>query len=126
MPISDPSTVTIAAAVGAGIGAISSGLFSLISGWISKGSEERRHMREIAVQAATEHWKFIYEKSPHNRPTIETLGMLAVNAMTMVSMVGQPFKTDQAMRRHLEEGLRKIDIAQDVFLKHKSAVKQPD
>jgi hypothetical protein len=44
----------IAAIVGAGVG----GFVTLFGQWLTRRSEERRHIRQLVVQTAIENWRF--------------------------------------------------------------------
>ena|SRR5438046_615698 len=50
---------TTATLIAAAIGALSSGTTAIIILLINKRSEERRHLRELAMKAATDNWRYV-------------------------------------------------------------------
>jgi hypothetical protein len=54
MQIDAATATVIAAIVGAGVG----GFVTLLGQWLSRRSEERRHLRQLVMQAAIENWRF--------------------------------------------------------------------
>jgi hypothetical protein len=57
MQIDAATATVIAAIVGAGVG----GLVTLLGQWLSRRSEERRHLRQLVIQTAIENWRFTSE-----------------------------------------------------------------
>jgi hypothetical protein len=54
MQIDAATATVIAAIVGAGVG----GFVTLFGQWLTRRSEERRHIRQLVVQTAIENWRF--------------------------------------------------------------------
>ncbi len=57
MTIDAATATVIAAIVGAGVG----GFVTLFGQWLSRRSEERRHLRQLVIQTAIENWRFTSE-----------------------------------------------------------------
>jgi hypothetical protein len=98
MPIDAPATV-ISAIVGAGVG----GLVTLIGQWLTRRSEERRHLRELVIRTAVEDWKYTSEalkKLGAERPPIDSYILRMVK---LVEVLETPHLTPEIVRRKLSE-----------------------
>lgn len=102
---------TIAAIIGASVGSGITGAFALIAIWLQRRSEERRQIRELAVQVALENWKIYKENSERNKIGMQPLDVYLIHAMTLVSCLDGRLKTPEDIREHLRSGFEAFRAA---------------
>ena len=98
----DALTITIiSASTGAGV----TGIFALITIWLQRRSDERRQIRELAVQVALENFK-IYKAASDQVPgsSVPPIDTFLVHAVHLVSALDGSLKSDEQIRAHLRRG----------------------
>lgn len=102
---SDTTTTTIiAAAVGGGVASIIGGIFAYWNHRLTRRSDERRQIRELAVQVAFENWKLYKEASKEHGGSMEPIDVYLIHAMYLVSALDGRLKTPEQIREHLRKG----------------------
>ncbi len=99
MPIDAPTATVIGAIVGAGTG----GLVTLLAQWLTRRSEERRHLREIVIRTAVEDWKYTsaaLEKLGAERHPIDSY---IFRMLKLVEVLETPHLTPDVVRQKLQE-----------------------
>jgi hypothetical protein len=100
-----PSDTVIAAVIGGGVAAIVSGGFTIWNLFITRRSEERRQIRELAVKAAIENWSRDFEisKLKGGGTLLQPLDLYLVHAMHLVAALDGSLKTPEEIRAHLRQ-----------------------
>jgi len=125
MPLDIPSATIYAAIIGGSSAAVVGGFFNIWHSYQIRKSEERRHMRELAVKIASENWKYIYDRNKDAWVDIDSLSVFIINAMSLVACVDGNLKTPDRIRAHLRKGFADADIAQELFEERKKQKMTP-
>ena len=99
MPIDAPTAAVIGAILGAGTG----GIVTLFGQWLTRRSEERRHLREIVIRTAVEDWKYTsaaLEKLGAERHPIDSY---ILRMTKLVEILESRHLTPELVRRKLSE-----------------------
>lgn len=97
--------VTITAAlVGGGTAAIISSGISVLNLWRERRAQERRQIRELAVQIALENFRTDTEKRKAANIGTQPLDVYLVHAMTLVSCLDGRLRTPEQIRQHIQSG----------------------
>ena len=108
MPI---DTAIQAAAIGGGVAAIVTGGFSFWSQWLVRRSDERRKIRELAVQLALENWKIVKEATDRVKGDMLPIDVYLIHAMYSVTALDGRLKTPDQIRNHLRQSLAATQAA---------------
>jgi hypothetical protein len=92
-----------ATVIAASIGAVFGGGFMVVNGWLSRRSEERRQIRELAVRAAIEEWKSNVQLADKYRGIIHPLDLYLIHAMYFVQALDGSLRTQDKIRAHLRK-----------------------
>lgn len=95
---------TTAVIIGAAIGAGVSGLFALISIHLQRRAEERRQIRELAVQVALENWKIYKAVADNQGGLVPPIDTFLIHAVHLISALDGRLKTHEQIREHLRAG----------------------
>ena len=115
MPTDTPSVTLYAAVIGGAAAAVFSGVFAVWSNWIARRSDERKHMRELAVKVAADNWKYFFERNKDRFPDAEALSVFIINAMNIISFVDGKFKTPEQIRAHMRKGFADTDVVSEEY-----------
>jgi len=107
----ETSTVAvIAAAVGSGI----TGLFGFVALLLQRRAEERRQIRELAVQVALENWKTRKEAiEKHGGGFLSPVDVYLIHAIFLVSALDGSLKTDEQIREYIRRGFDASKVADE-------------
>ena len=121
-----PSDTVIAAVIGGGVAAIVSGGFTIWNLFITRRSEERRQIRELAVKAAIENWSRDFELAKMKGPGVllNPLDLYLVHAMHLVSALDGSLKTPGAVQAHLRQTFAITEAAKQEITKYNDAHKK--
>jgi hypothetical protein len=115
-----PSQIAFIAAISAAVGSIVAsvigGIFSSITTYITRKSDERRHIRETAMRIAMEHWKEVREsahilgKETGISTQIPAFDSYVIHALKLAELVSTKKLTADNVQSELIE-IRKISDA---------------
>lgn len=97
-------------------GAFIAGLFSALTVFINKKSEEKRHLRELVIKTASDHWKHVAEISSATK--MPPLSTYIVNTVQMCDLALNKKLTPETVRKKLEES----SSVMDVMLSHSAEI----
>jgi hypothetical protein len=121
-----PIDVTIvSAAIGGGVAAIVSGAFAFWNICLTKRSEERRQIRELAVSVALENFKIYKSASDGLGTSMWPLDVYLIHAMFLVSALDGSLKTPEQIRKHLREGFAVSEAAMAEALEYNKEIQEP-
>lgn len=109
-------TATELAVFGTLGGALIGGLFSFITAFFSKRSEERQHFRELVVNTAASHWRNVAEISSSQR--MPPLTDYIVHTVKMCDLALSNKLTAENVKEKLEE----ISTLMDILTEHANSV----
>lgn len=107
----DIATATVIAAIAAFVGAIVGAGITFINTWLTRRSEERRQIRELAVRAAIEEWTKHIEISEGHRAKIPPLDLYLIHAMYFVQALDGSLRTKEEICNHLRKVQDITDVA---------------
>ncbi len=111
MQLDSTTTTIVAAAVGGGIAAIVGGGFTVLNLWLTRRSDERRQIRELAVRAAIENWKHYDEVSKRHGGIAQPLDVYILHATRLVSAIDGADLTPDEIRKRIRHALDAADAA---------------
>ena len=103
MQLDTGSSTIVVAAVGGGVASVVTGVFALWNIWMTRRSEERRQIRELAVQVAIENHKIYKEISERTGTSNHPMDVYLIHAMYLVSALDGRLKTSDQIREHLKK-----------------------
>jgi len=111
--MTDPSGIIVGAFIGSGV----TGLFAIISIQLQRWAEERRQIRELAVQLALENWRHQYEHGKEvareGKTVIQPpLDVYLIHAMSLVKALDGRVKTPEGIAALLRESFAMSRAAQ--------------
>ena len=126
----DIATATIIAAIAAFVGAIVGAGITFLNTWLTRRSEQRRQIRELAVRAAIEEWKSHAELAEKHRRTTHPLDLYLIHAMYFVQTLDGSLKTQEEICNHLRKVHNITDAANQEIenyskKQHKENASQP-
>ncbi len=96
--------IASATVLAASVGAIVAGGVSAVNTWLTRRSEERRQIRELAVRAAIEDWKFhIDVVKNRGEGTIRPLDLYLIHSMYLVQALDGSLRTKEEICTHLRK-----------------------
>jgi hypothetical protein len=99
--------------LGAAIGALASGVTGVLITYITKRSEERRQLREIAFKTAIENWNYVCKiASQHGAPMLP-LEVFILHMVKFSEVITSGDVTEENLVAKLQEVGRFTDIASD-------------
>ena len=104
----DAVTATLIAAV---IGALSSGATAIIILLINKRSEERRHLRELAMKAALDNWLYVSKAAEEHGAQRLPLDVFVVHMLKLSEALTSTDLTADNLATKLREVQRFTNIA---------------
>jgi hypothetical protein len=99
--------------LGAAIGALASGATAVFITHITKRSEERRQLREIAFKAAVENWDYACKLSAQYRAPTLPLDVFILHMLKFSDVFTSGYVTEKNLVAKLQEVRRFTDIASD-------------
>lgn len=108
----DATTATI---LGAAVASIVGGGFAVCNMWLTRRSDERRQIRELAIRAAIENWKIYNEASQRVGGAPQPLDVYLIHAMHLVSALDGSLKTPKQIEDHLRQTFVATDAATAVI-----------
>lgn len=116
----DIATATI---LSAAVATVVGGGITAVNLWLARRSDERRQIRELAVQAAIQNWSRDFEitKIKEGRTILQPLDLYLVHAMHLVSALDGSLKTPEAIRKHLRETFTLTSAAEQEITEYNNA-----
>lgn len=102
----DAATTVVAAATGAIVG----GIFTILNLWITKRSDERRQIRELAVKVALENWKTYLDVSPKGS-AILPIDVYLIHATHLVAALDGRLAKEDDIKKHIKDSLMASETA---------------
>jgi hypothetical protein len=99
MPIDAHTATVIGAIVGAGTG----GLVTLVGQWLTRRSEERRHLRELVIRTAVEDWKYTSDALEKLGAERHPIDPYILRMVKLVEVLETPHLTPEIVRQKLSE-----------------------
>src|SRR5206468_1734238 len=106
----DVATATLIATA---IGALSSGTTAIIILLINKRSEERRQLRELAMKAAVDNWRYACEVADQYRVPKLPLDVFVVHMLKLTEALASRTLTADNLAAKLQEVQRFTKVATD-------------
>ena len=117
----DTATATVfAASVGAGTAAIA----TLWNMWLTRRSEERRQIRELAVQVALENWKIYKAAADQQGGFVPPIDTFLVHSVHLVAALDGRLKTNEQIREHLRKGFEASNAATAEIDEHNKKIQE--
>ena len=104
----DAATATV---LGAAVGAAVAGVFTVFNLWLARRSDERRQIRELAVRAAIENWKYYDEAAKQLGQESPPLDIYILHASRLVSAIDGRELTPVEIRSRIRSALEAADAA---------------
>lgn len=104
-----PAELAVFGTLGGGFVA---GLFSAIIAFINKRSEERRHLRELIVKTAADHWKLVSEVAASN--VMPPLSSYIVHTAMMCDLI----LNKKINAENIQTKLKEVDAVMDIVHDH--------
>jgi hypothetical protein len=118
MSLSSEAIVAITAVSSALIGTLP----GIVAAWIAHRSEERRHFREIAVNAAIKSWERRFDLMKEQGGAVTPLEHFTIHAVQMFKLAFDDDLSEGLLRTRLQEIKKKMDIlAEHMETFHKKA-----
>jgi hypothetical protein len=122
MQIDAATATVIAAIVGAGVG----GFVTLFGQWLTRRSEERRHIRQLVVQTAIENWRFTSDAAeklaasgyPVDRYPLDSF---VLHMLKLSEVLDERRITPELVSKKLREVYAVIEAAGEEIRKHSEA-----
>jgi hypothetical protein len=99
MAIDAPTAAVIGAVVGTGMG----GLITLLGQWLTRRSEERRHLRELVIRTAVEDWKYTSDALEKLNLPRHPVDSYILRIMKLVEILEARHLTPELVREKLRE-----------------------
>ena len=119
----DAATATLLAAA---TGALSSGLTAVVILLITKRSEERRHLRELAMKGALENWRVVSESAARAGEPRLPLDVYLVHMFTLAQALSSADLSPENLPTKLREVQRLTSIAIEEAKRYSSEVATPE
>ena len=97
--------------IGTAIGSLSSGSVAIIILLINKRTEERRQMRELAMNAAMDNWNKKFEDFKQRGGSMPPVEVFIIHMVKLFEMLGSKNLTADNLAAKLQEVCRFSDIA---------------
>jgi hypothetical protein len=121
MELHTSTIAIIAAAIGGGFAAMIGGIFAFWNAWLQRRHEERRQIRELAVQMALENskaWRDRTKGTPLDRiPLIGDSDGFLIHSMYLVSALDGRLKTAAQIKAHLAKSFDVVQAASEEIQK---------
>jgi hypothetical protein len=105
--MTDPTAIAVGAAVGSGI----TGAFGIVSLWLQRRSDERRQIRELAVQVAIKNWQISYDYAKQKGGSLLPLDVFLVNAVNLVESLDGRRMTVEDIEKVMRRGNDLSEVA---------------
>jgi hypothetical protein len=111
MPLDSTTTTIISAAIGGGVASVVAGGFTVWNLWLTRRSEERRQIRELAVKVAIENFRIYQEASNRLGISTQPLDVYLIHAMQLTTALDGRLKTPEQIQEHLRQSLAASNVA---------------
>ena len=86
------------------IGGLLTAIPTIITFWLGKRSEERRHLRELAFHAAIDNWKYVSEQAKgHDGAVIEPLDVFLFHMLKLSEVATRDGLTPDTVAARMRE-----------------------
>jgi hypothetical protein len=99
--------------LGTALGALSSGATAIIIMHVTKRSEERRQLREIAFKTAIENWSYVRNVAAQHQAPVLPLEVFIVHMLKLSEVLTSGDVTEENLIAKLREVGRITEIASD-------------
>ena len=113
----------LVAIVSASIASGIAGIFALVTIGMQRRADERRQIRELAVQVALENWKIYKGAADVHGGSVSPLDTYLIHAMHLVAALDGSLKTPDQIREHLRAGFSASKAADEEVDAHNEKLK---